>query len=62
MKHKGLLIVLIVLVLLAIIGGLSLFGLLGIIYGPLMVTAFLTLAGLYRQEYRQQTVPAPPPA
>ena len=50
------------LVLLAIIGGLSLFGLLGIIYGPLMVTAFLTLAGLYRQEYRQQTVPAPPPA
>ena len=28
----------------------------------LLATAFLTLAGLYRQEYRQQTVPAPPPA
>jgi predicted PurR-regulated permease PerM len=50
------------LVLLAIIGGVSLFGLLGIIYGPLMVTAFLTLAGLYRQVYRQEKAPAVPPA
>ena len=50
------------LVLLAIIGGVSLFGLLGIIYGPLMVTAFLTLAGIYRQVYRQETAPAAPPA
>ncbi len=41
------------LVLLAIIGGVSLFGLLGVIYGPLLVTAFLTLADLYQQEYRQ---------
>ena len=50
------------LILLAIIGGVSLFGLLGIIYGPLMVTAFLTLAGLYRQEYRQEPPVIAPPA
>ena len=40
------------LIFLAIIGGVSLFGLLGVIYGPLLVTAFLTLANLYQQEYR----------
>ena len=45
------------LVLLAIIGGVSLFGLLGVIYGPLLVTAFLTLADLYQQEYRQDIPP-----
>lgn len=45
------------LVLLTIIGGVSLFGLLGVIYGPLLVTAFLTLADLYQQEYRQD-IPA----
>ena len=41
------------LVLLAILGGMSLFGILGIIYGPLIVTAFLSLADMYLQEYRQ---------
>ena len=45
------------LVLLAIIGGISLFGLLGVIYGPLLVTAFLTLADLYQQEYRKGLPP-----
>lgn len=39
------------LLLLAIIGGISLFGILGIIYGPLIVTAFLTLAQMYLHEY-----------
>ncbi|MDD5090421.1 MAG: AI-2E family transporter, partial [Candidatus Wallbacteria bacterium] len=38
------------LVLLSIIGGLSLFGVMGIFYGPLIVTVFLTLAGIYLKE------------
>lgn len=41
------------LVFLAILGGMSVFGVLGIIYGPLIVTAFLTLSGLYLNEYRK---------
>lgn len=40
------------LVLLAILGGMSLFGILGIIYGPLIVTAFLTLSDIYLNEYK----------
>ncbi len=41
-----------ILVLLAILGGMSLFGILGIIYGPLIVTAFLTLSDIYLKEYK----------
>jgi predicted PurR-regulated permease PerM len=37
----------------AIIGGLKLFGILGIIYGPLVVTMFLTLADIYRANYQR---------
>jgi len=40
------------LVFLAIIGGLKLFGILGIIYGPLVITAFLTLSDIYRTNYQ----------
>ncbi|RUM40597.1 MAG: AI-2E family transporter [Desulfocapsa sp.] len=40
------------LVFLAIIGGMAMFGVLGIIYGPLIVTAFLTLSDIYLKEYR----------
>ncbi|HET98103.1 MAG TPA: AI-2E family transporter [Desulfurivibrio alkaliphilus] len=39
------------LVFLSIIGGLSAFGFLGIIYGPLIITAFLTLAEIYQSSY-----------
>lgn len=39
------------LVFLAIIGGLSVYGVLGIIYGPLIVTAFLTLTEIYFAKY-----------
>ncbi len=42
------------LVFLSIIGGLKLFGMLGIIYGPLVVTAFLTLNDIYQQSYQKQ--------
>ena len=41
----------VLLVLLSILGGLSVFGVFGIIYGPLIVTAFLTLAEIYMQNY-----------
>ncbi|MDY0131141.1 MAG: AI-2E family transporter [Desulforegulaceae bacterium] len=40
------------LVFLAIIGGLQLFGVLGIIYGPLIVTFFLTLSDMYHRKYQ----------
>jgi predicted PurR-regulated permease PerM len=39
------------LVFLSIIGGLSVYGVLGIIYGPLIVTAFLTLSDIYLKRY-----------
>ncbi len=42
------------LVFLSIIGGLKLFGILGIIYGPLVVTAFLTLNEIYKSSYQDQ--------
>ena len=41
------------LVFFAIIGGLKLFGILGIIYGPLIVTGFLTLSEIYRENYQR---------
>lgn len=45
-------------VFLSIIGGLKLFGILGIIYGPLVVTAFLTLAEIYQASYQQLIEPS----
>jgi predicted PurR-regulated permease PerM len=45
------------LVFLAIIGGLKLFGILGIIYGPLVITAFLTLTDIYRSNYQTMVNP-----
>ena len=39
------------LVFLAILGGLNVFGFMGIIYGPLIITAFLTLADIYLANY-----------
>ena len=41
------------LVFIGILGGLKLFGILGIIYGPLIITLFLTLAEIYRIEYQK---------
>lgn len=42
------------LVFLAIVGGMAMFGALGIIYGPLIATAFLTLSEIYLKEYRSE--------
>jgi predicted PurR-regulated permease PerM len=39
-------------VFLSIVGGLNLFGILGIIYGPLIATAFLTLTNIYHTSYQ----------
>jgi len=44
------------LVFVGIIGGMKIFGILGIIYGPLIITVFLTLAEIYRLEYKGQTL------
>jgi predicted PurR-regulated permease PerM len=41
------------LVFLAILGGLKLFGFLGIIYGPLIITIFLTMTEIYTTNYKK---------
>jgi predicted PurR-regulated permease PerM len=45
------------LVFLAIIGGMKLFGILGIIYGPLIVSCFLTLVDIYHENYQKMVEP-----
>ena len=40
-----------VLLFIAILGGIKLFGLLGIIYGPLIITVFFTIISIYKNEY-----------
>jgi len=45
-----------ILVFIGILGGLKLFGILGIVYGPLIMTIFLTLAEIYRLEYKDTMV------
>jgi predicted PurR-regulated permease PerM len=42
------------LVFIGILGGMKIFGIMGIIYGPLIMTIFLTLSEIYRLEYRDQ--------
>ncbi len=43
------------LVFLSLIGGVMTFGAVGLLLGPLMMAVFLTLAGIYRNRYRQVT-------
>jgi len=45
-----------VLVFMGILGGIKMFGVLGIIYGPLILTVFFTLLEIYRLEYSKSTV------
>jgi len=50
------------LVFLALIGGLTTYGAVGILIGPLMMTAFLTLVSIYHERYRPWLdTPAPEP-
>lgn len=40
-----------ILVFMGILGGMKLFGVLGIVYGPLIITGFLTMADIYLENY-----------
>lgn len=42
------------------LGGITLFGVMGIVYGPLIITLFLTLAEIYRLEYKERVPGAEP--
>jgi len=42
-----------VLVFIGVLGGIKLFGIMGIIYGPLIITIFLTMAEIYKEEYKK---------
>ncbi|HKK99053.1 MAG TPA: AI-2E family transporter, partial [Desulfotignum sp.] len=44
----------------AIIGGLQVYGLMGIIYGPLIATLFLTLSDIYFSSFQSMVEPAKP--
>ena len=48
-----------VLIFLGIVAGLTLFGMLGIFYGPLIITMFLTLAEIYKEHYREGLLQGP---
>ncbi len=41
-----------ILIFLGIVAGLRMFGMLGLFYGPLIIAMFLTLADIYREDYR----------
>lgn len=43
-------------ILLSVLGGLGLFGLMGILYGPLIVALFLVLLDLYEHRYRRELI------
>jgi predicted PurR-regulated permease PerM len=49
------------LVFLSLLGGFDAFGAVGLLLGPLMMTAFLTLVTIYREHYRSETFPAGEP-
>ncbi len=40
-----------ILVFIGVLGGIKLFGIMGIIYGPLIITTFLTMAEIYKSDY-----------
>ncbi len=42
-----------VLIFIGVFGGIKLFGILGVIYGPLILTIFLTMVEIYRMEYKR---------
>jgi predicted PurR-regulated permease PerM len=41
------------LVFLSILGGIAAFGVMGLVYGPLIVTIFTTLSEFYERHYRR---------
>jgi predicted PurR-regulated permease PerM len=51
----------VLLLVLSVLGGLALYGLLGLFVGPILISLFLTAVQIYREEYYQPP-PAPPAA
>lgn len=51
----------VLLLVLSVLGGLALYGLLGLFVGPILISLFLTAIQIYREEYYQPP-PAPPAA
>lgn len=49
----------VLLLVLSVLGGLALYGLLGLFAGPILISLFLTAVQIYREEYYQPP-PAPP--
>jgi predicted PurR-regulated permease PerM len=47
------------LIFMSIVGGLAVFGILGVLYGPLLVTLFLTLCELFEADYKHRLVASP---
>lgn len=45
-----------VFIFLSVLGGLQMFGIIGVLYGPLIITAFLALYEIYRANYVEQPV------
>ena len=50
------------LIFLSVLGGLGLFGVLGLVYGPLIVALFMALSKLYHQHYKRAVLGSPRPA
>ncbi|HSN03380.1 MAG TPA: AI-2E family transporter [Nitrospira sp.] len=52
----------VLLLVLSVLGGLALYGLLGLFVGPIMVSLFMTAIQIYREEYQvgESSSPAPP--
>ena len=52
----------VLLLVLSVLGGLALYGLLGLFVGPIMVSLFMTAVQIYREEYQmgESSLPAPP--
>ena len=50
------------LLLMSILGGLKVYGFLGVFLGPVVLAILFTFVGIYREEYQEPAVAVPPPA
>lgn len=50
----------VLLLVLSVLGGLALYGLLGLFVGPIMISLFMTAIQIYREEYHASDAAAPP--
>ena len=49
------------LILISTLGGLSMFGAVGLIIGPVIAGLFITIWGIFQETYRPETMPETPP-